>query len=280
MPVPKTHRVALMPHPQYPARAPVHQVDWSILDPEYAPVDFTHPDVLKNDSSVVTNGWADPAQFTPDLLTNRVSDALGYNSKVPTDPKTGRPRNPLGRTGMTGRGLLGKYGPNYAADPLVTRFNPTSGRLQMVAIERKDIGQWAIPGGMVDHGEQVSHTLKREFKEETKNLTTENALVGTLLDELFDQKLEPVFIGYVDDPRNTDEAWMETTCVHFHIESLFLADNLRLEGGDDAVKARWIDVSDGEADFKNLYASHRDMVIQALLKDPVKYAKAIKEITL
>ena len=30
-------------------------------------------------------------------------------------------RNPVGRTGMTGRGLLGKWGPNHAADPLVTR---------------------------------------------------------------------------------------------------------------------------------------------------------------
>ena len=31
-------------------------------------------------------------------------------------------RNPVGRTGMIGRGLLGKWGPNHAADPLVTRY--------------------------------------------------------------------------------------------------------------------------------------------------------------
>ena len=30
-------------------------------------------------------------------------------------------RNPVGRTGMIGRGLLGKWGPNHAADPIVTR---------------------------------------------------------------------------------------------------------------------------------------------------------------
>ena len=34
----------------------------------------------------------------------------------------GRPRNPVGRTGITGRGQLGKWGPNHAADPIVTRF--------------------------------------------------------------------------------------------------------------------------------------------------------------
>jgi ADP-ribose pyrophosphatase len=33
----------------------------------------------------------------------------------------GRPQNPIGRTGITGRGQLGKWGPNHAADPIVTR---------------------------------------------------------------------------------------------------------------------------------------------------------------
>lgn len=62
----------------------------------------------------------------------------------------GHPRNPIGRTGMIGRGLLGKWGPNYAADPLVTRFDPDTGKLQMVAVERSDTHDWAIPGGMVE----------------------------------------------------------------------------------------------------------------------------------
>lgn len=30
-------------------------------------------------------------------------------------------RNPVGRTGLKGRGTLGKWGPNHAADPVVTR---------------------------------------------------------------------------------------------------------------------------------------------------------------
>ena len=75
--------------------------------------------------------------------------------------------NPRGRTGLRGRGLLGKWGPNHAADPIVTRWNPEElEQLQMVAIKRKDTGDWAIPGGMVDEGEKVSVTLKREFTEE------------------------------------------------------------------------------------------------------------------
>ena len=42
--------------------------------------------------------------------------------------------------------------------------------LQVVAIQRKDTGQWAIPGGMVDDGEEVSATLRREFREEVGNI--------------------------------------------------------------------------------------------------------------
>ena len=31
-------------------------------------------------------------------------------------------RNPVGRTGLRGRGELGRWGPNHAADPIVTRY--------------------------------------------------------------------------------------------------------------------------------------------------------------
>jgi AGAP006085-PA len=32
------------------------------------------------------------------------------------------PLNPLGRTGIRGKGILGRWGPNHAADPVVTRL--------------------------------------------------------------------------------------------------------------------------------------------------------------
>ena len=57
---------------------------------------------------------------------------------------------------MTGRGLLGKWGPNHAADPIVTRWKTDSNGervmvdgkpcLEFVAIKRKDTGEWALPG--------------------------------------------------------------------------------------------------------------------------------------
>lgn len=41
--------------------------------------------------------------------------------------KEKRPLNPVGRTGLTGRGLLGRWGPNHAADPIVSRWKRLNG---------------------------------------------------------------------------------------------------------------------------------------------------------
>lgn len=69
-----------------------------------------------------------------------------------------------------------------------------------------------MPGGMVDAGEEVSETLKREFTEETLD-GVESADIKHLW-----KKGKLVYKGYVDDPRNTDNAWMETVVMNFHDE--------------------------------------------------------------
>ena len=63
------------------------------------------------------------------------------------DPNTGAPLNPMGRTGLLGKGLLPRWGPNHSIVIVVTRWsrNPKSGTpvlrgnkgvLQVVALER------------------------------------------------------------------------------------------------------------------------------------------------
>jgi ADP-ribose pyrophosphatase len=183
----------------------------------------------------------------------------------------GVPRNPVGRTGMAGRGLLGKWGPNHAADPIVTRWKKNSSGdkvleegkpvLQFVAVERKDNGEWAIPGGMVDPGENVSVTLKREFCEEALSSLTASSdeldKIRTLVNELFAGG-KKIYEGYVDDPRNTDNAWMETVAMNFHDDTGDAFDRFDLKAGDDAAKVSWVDVSH---ELK-LYASHSDFICQ------------------
>jgi ADP-ribose pyrophosphatase len=66
---------------------------------------------------------------------------------------------------LSGRGLLGRWGPNHAADPIVTRYH--KGTLQVVLVLRNDgSGELAFPGGMVDPGATHTQTLKAEFTQE------------------------------------------------------------------------------------------------------------------
>ncbi|KAJ1640235.1 hypothetical protein T492DRAFT_855249, partial [Pavlovales sp. CCMP2436] len=167
-------------------------VPWTVPWPEYAPVEWTHAVVIGDPvTKKAAAPWADNADAT------QVGAAT---------PRAQRPvREPVNH-------------PRHfcAADPMVIRLKPGKERrkdgsrlCQMVAIKRSDGGKLAIPGGMVDEGEHVSQTLRREFTEETSDIA------DPVLKQQTEAKLDE---GYVDDPRNTDNAWMETTARLFAID--------------------------------------------------------------
>lgn len=112
---------------------------------------------------------------------------------------------------------------------------------------------------MVDPGEKVSETLKREFMEEAFNsleaTIEQRRLDETMISKFFAGGVE-IYKGYVDDPRNTDNAWMETVAVNFHDEDGNHVGKFNLRAGDDAAKVRWLDI-DASLD---LYASHSDLL--------------------
>lgn len=254
------HPTSRGPHPQYPERYPVSSSEtyWNQDLPGYKPTVHIDPIVLKFDCTKREGGWADPEDHLLVDFTQRCS----YCGPIQFD-SNGRPRNPIGRTGMCDRGLLGKWGPNYAADPIVTRYHPETGLLQLVVIKRVDTGEWALPGGMVDAGEHVTDTVRREFQEEAVNVGEEHAHeYQHMLDELFDHRNAcTVYKGYVDDPRNTDNAWMETAVMHFHCSSE-LGRMIPLTAGDDAAQVQWLTIED--FDSLQLYASHAWLVKLAL----------------
>ena len=289
---PRPHERARAPHPGYPDRFPVpdHKVDWGAPWFEYNPTPYTDPKVNQNTRDKlkyerVGHGWADPdlpmreedrddddplatmtlpfdATFVEELKLRKSFEREDSMRGIQFD-ELNRPLNPRGRTGMSGRGLLGKWGPNHTADPIVTRYDPQRPHmLQMVAIQRKDTHEWAIPGGMVDDKETVSATVRREFEQEAVNgerMTGEQVERNRqLLDELFASG-KVVYQGYVDDPRVTDNAWIETTAFHYHCDK-DCAQMLRLESGDDAKNVTWIDVDASSPKYMGLYASHKDWV--------------------
>ena len=64
---------------------------------------------------------------------------------------------------VSGRGLLGRWGPNHAADPVVTRWDKSQldeqqPVPQVILVNRKDTGELALPRGMVDPGFDNNNT--------------------------------------------------------------------------------------------------------------------------
>eukprot|EP00041_Stephanoeca_diplocostata_P027858 m.776020 g.776020 ORF g.776020 m.776020 type:complete len:345 (-) comp23261_c0_seq6:2762-3796(-) len=239
------------------------QVNWKVKHDGYYPEVYTAPAVLAGPV------WADKADVSHVAFnaydTGACIDRKSYEGDYPCTPEN-MPLNPRGRTGLAGRGLLGRYGPNHAADPVLTRWRRNEGGerefndigepiLEFVAIKRKDTGDWAIPGGMVDAGENVSYTLKREFGEEAMDSMAmsqpERKKLMQELDKVFKDGI-PVYKGYVDDIRNTDNAWMETTCVNFHDETGTVFSKFKLKSGDDAGDVAWTAYYPGIP----LYATH------------------------
>ncbi|XP_067911372.1 ADP-ribose pyrophosphatase, mitochondrial-like isoform X2 [Heterodontus francisci] len=203
---------------------PDDKVDWAVPWADYKAVNYTAPSVLRQPP------WADPpyrdgGELAIPLKFNQLDDGVDRTSHIGLyNVMNGLPRNPCGRTGLKGRGLLGRWGPNHAADPIVTRWKREVGKtvthsrsgkpiLQFVAICRKDNKEWAIPG---------------------------------------------VFKGYVDDPRNTDSAWIETVAMNFHDETGDSVGKLNLQAGDDAGAVKWMDIEEQQ----KLYASHTALLHQ------------------
>ena len=208
----------MLPEPPVTVPATAARWRWSTPRPDYRPVDVTPPELRATGiAASVAAGWAEPA-LNPQSLDWPARQAAAL---VAFDVVDGQPRNPAGRTGRTGRDL-GRWGENQAADAIVIA-DVTRGRFVLL-IRRADSGHWALPGGMVEPGEDSRLAGLRELHEETG--------VHTL-----GPNFNPVYVGYVDDPRNTDQAWVCTTAwLHRLHDGRPLP---KPQPGDDATEARW-----------------------------------------
>jgi ADP-ribose diphosphatase len=230
------------------------QVGWGTALPGYDPPFVDRPK-LKPGREV------DPADPTE-------VDRVHESPETSAEGVEGRPPwSTPWRTGMRGRGVLPRWGVNYAADPVVTRHNPDNGRLEMLLIARGDAdsaareqGQWALPGGWRDKGtdgllEPAHIAAAREAVEET-------GLRGVTLDF---SGTEPAFEGVVDDPRLTDDACIVTTAFLRHLspEEARLVEvgkgpqlgDRRTGEAPEIDNVAWVPVTKALLD-KGMYASH------------------------
>ncbi|XP_064607537.1 transient receptor potential cation channel subfamily M member-like 2 isoform X2 [Liolophura sinensis] len=232
---------------------PEEKVPWQVEFPEYKPPFYTAQTVLQ------TPPWADePTLSSGKFVWNQYDDEANVDRSSHGEKyqlKEGCPQNPAGRTGLQGRGLLGRWGPNHATDPVVTRWKRNSADkvvteygvpvLEFIAIRRHDNKQWSLPGGLVLPGENISSAVKRTLvKEALSDLIEDERKAAEMkpkLDKLFENG-EEVYRGYVDDARNTDNAWIETRAMNYHDDDGTLTAGLKLRAGKSEDAAAWLTV--------------------------------------
>src|SRR5262249_15663082 len=157
---------------------------------------------LANDRSKNKEGWADEADFAS--IREKVQKRKSFEGPLRLDPVTGMPRNPRGRTGKDGRWILGAYGPNFAADPLITRVNPESGRLQIIVVKRADTSEWALPGSLVNSSDELIEFMRKGFARKALGSNDpKDKKLNALLDALFTNG-KVISRAYMDDSKNAD----------------------------------------------------------------------------
>nr|XP_057938678.1 transient receptor potential cation channel subfamily M member 2 isoform X1 [Doryrhamphus excisus] len=142
-------------------------------------------------------------------------------------------RNPGGRTGIRGQGSLNHLGPNLHVDLVITRVRD-SGRsvLEFLAVADEHLKTLVLPGGPVETVDRLPTALMRTMGKNLYEKLHEKIAEGTL-----------VFEGYVDDTRNTDNAWVETTVINLHLDSSADSEDIINMVMSSRGSLQWLEVS-------------------------------------
>ena len=190
----------------------------------------------------------------PELRANTVNVELptheeqeGFLALGLTTDDNGRPLHPW-RCDIpdlpSTKGDLWKWGPNYTVDPIV--LSQDNDGPVILLIQRGDCGQWALPGGFVDSGENPLEAARRELREETSLEIMDSESTAHIC-----------YQGPVHDRRSTMYAWPETTSILMHVPTTPVA------AGDDAMTAQWVPLKDVRL-LPGLYGSHGTLIDMAI----------------
>jgi ADP-ribose pyrophosphatase len=172
----------------YPPRQviTIDEAPWGLELPTYSPPYHVDASVIASERPA---GWADPEDL------GSLGEELAGRPAKRRDGE-GRPLNPMGRTGLAGRGLLGLWGRNLSVAGVLVRPAGEPGKLEVVLGHEPDETRLHLPKGFVLPGEDVDQAIGRVLEAETGSGPT---VPG-----------EQLFEGYTYDPRQTDHAWVET----------------------------------------------------------------------
>jgi ADP-ribose pyrophosphatase len=178
-------------------RISIDEAPWILDCEDYAPPYHVDPGVLENGALSDDERWADPEEFAA-VAAERTG------SSKHTDEQ-GRPLNPRGRTGIAGRGRLGRWGPNQTVVAVVTRPGVSPEEVEVLLGRKADREAFALPRGFVLPRESAQEALARVLK--AKFGLASPGAVGSGVCE-----------GYLYDRRQTDHAWVEAQGFSLHLE--------------------------------------------------------------
>lgn len=281
---------------------------WSVDLPGYRPVLYTS-EAVKNAARAGLK--ADPGLASVLRPGTVLFNQLDQNLRPPVDRRShggayaiedGIPLCPLGRTGISGRGIHLRWGPNHQVIACISRFKGTehggeavlseSGKkilqvLMKPSADRVDPG-WACPGGLLDPGVNFSEAVAMHV---AAAATSRGGLLFTASKRTGAEELAAVcatgtelFRGVADVASNTDNAWSEVFATNFDVgggEHPFPPETL-------AEGIQWVDVSSStemsmttRVVLKTLAAAHGASVEWADGKTvptpPVSYAEPSAE---
>ena len=200
----------------------------------YEPKEFTSDKVIDHWKERKYGGWADPPY--PDSIQFDTASRLTYNFETEryepveqlgiciedsNSSQIGRPINKYSRTGVTGRGVLGKWGVNRTSYLLFFRFNSTGDK--QVLLRLSNLNSWSMPGGFLLDSEASLECAKRCFLDVCFTSCAGDNSVAKDVGNLEQLKIwfedataqidqdDIVSRGYIEDSRNTDNAWIEGT---------------------------------------------------------------------
>lgn len=194
--------------------------EWNRPDPNYRAVGYTAPEVLQDPK-------ADPGLISMQRPGTVLFNQVDKTSRPPVDRRShigqyevvaGLPICPLGRTGISGRGAFRRWGPNHEVIVAICKKGD-KGELLVLAVGTEGMGSYGLPHRPVPDGGESQSTVYLTLMDIVYGGTA-NADTNALYDEL-SAKLssgeKTVFKGIASDPRNTDNAWVETTATRFFL---------------------------------------------------------------
>ena len=171
----------------YPERQRINidVANWKVDCADYEPPYYVADSVMDSGHSADTQGKVDPEDNW------HFPDITDWGREYRRDD-LGRPLNPSGRTGIAGRGSLWLWGSNPMVFLCPIRLNDVIGKLEILVLNEGETTD--IICGHLKRGESVSDALKQVFDRVGFSGSTVK---------------EEIFSGYLYDPRQTDNAWVD-----------------------------------------------------------------------